>query len=366
MTPVASLPGIVKLASLVGGAVKHVASKVNFANALRQVGQVGGHAPGAPRLVRLDSHEEGRLALTLKSGVDPSLEQRRNSLDSRERVVSHRRSSQQGARASGPPSPPDHAEMVVQKATVLAKDYLRARGMDASPGWVQKSQRVAAPSQGKDVERHTVKVLRGLQDELANTAVLFDGTARGDAARRIGAAVARVRKECGPEEALRIASQGIEAVRSASARFDVKNIEPPRDHLIPANSPLHGTRDSDRHQASPRSSSLPSVGSDSVFDDHDTAVGTASSDSKADDPLIARGSHKSLTDVDYIRKLRTIQKELFRIASKYPGTERGSTARDLHSATQRVFEVVDAKTAYSGASSLLPVIRTMSTSQAFG
>jgi len=183
MIPTISFPGVAKLAFLIGDAVKHVANKVNFANAFRHVAQVGGQAPSAPRLERLHSREEGRTALTLRSGVDPSLEQRRNSLDSRERAVAERRSSRQGT---------------------------------------------PAPSQGKDVQRHTARALRDLQDELASTAQLFDGSQRGDAARRIGAAVERVRKECGPDEALRIASQGIQAVRSAPAKL----VGPPRTHRL--------------------------------------------------------------------------------------------------------------------------------------
>ncbi|WP_250626652.1 hypothetical protein [Pinirhizobacter soli] len=346
MTPVISFPGIAKFASLIGDAVKHVASKVNFASAFRQVGQVGGQAPGALRLMRLDSHEEGRAAFTMKSGVDPSLEQRRNSLDSRERVVTERRSSRQGYVSSNS-IPHDHAEMVVQKATVLAKDYLASREtagtnslptsvaglcaaelqkswlhdhfsqhrdvspevlpaepvsanlvMGSHPGkwatfvkalrrifvsspdtpieklrlpgngalrvgsgsnWCAASARSTslsssgsvsvlddvenaaalelapqawqpgvASSQGKDVQRHTVKALRDLQNELASTGQLFDGSPRGEAARRVGAAVARVRKECGPDKALRIASQGIQAVRSAPAKL----LEPSRTHRL--------------------------------------------------------------------------------------------------------------------------------------
>ncbi|HMH68463.1 MAG TPA: hypothetical protein VK519_11120 [Pinirhizobacter sp.] len=233
MTQVICLPGVAKLASLIGDAVKYVASKVHFAKAFQHVDQVSGHAPGKPLLVRLHSHEEGRTALTMELGVDPSLEQRRNSLDGRERAVAERRSSQPGVPASGTSIPPEHADMVVQKATVLAKDYLRARGMGASPGWVQASQQVAAPSQGNDVQRHTAKALRDLQDELATTAQLFDGSVRGNAARRIGADVARVRRECGPDEALRIASQGIHAVRSAPAKLVVENhYAPPRTHRL--------------------------------------------------------------------------------------------------------------------------------------
>ncbi|WP_250634132.1 hypothetical protein [Pinirhizobacter soli] len=235
-----------------------MASKVNFANAFRQVGQVGGQAPGAPRLKRLSSLDGGRLVSTMKSSVDPSLEQRRNSLDSRERAVAERRASRQGTPASGNSIPHAHAEMVVQKATVLAKDYFRARGIDTSPKWrrtpqsyllpsdwssprarlagqtltrdrlgngheMQAPQQVAAPSQGKDVQRHTAKALRDLQDELANTAQLFDGTVRGDVARLIGPVVALVRKECGPDEALRIASLGIQDVRSAPAKLLVQS-----------------------------------------------------------------------------------------------------------------------------------------------
>ena len=130
-----------------------------------------------------------------------------------------RLSTRQSTSAPDKSMPSERADMVVQKATVLAKDYLRAKERDASSGWVQASQHVAAPSQGKDVQRHTAKALRNLQDELANTAQLFDGSARGDVARRIGAAVERVRKECGPDEALRIASQGIDAVRLASTKL---------------------------------------------------------------------------------------------------------------------------------------------------
>ena len=233
MTPVVSFPGIAKLASVIGNAVRHVASKVNFASAFRHVNQVDGQAPGAPRLVRLHSREEGRPISTLASGIDPSLEQRRGSLDSRERAIAERRYSQQGVHASGTSIPPEHANMVVQKATVLAKDYLRARGMDTSPGTVRAPQPDAAPSQGKDVQRHTTKALRDLQDELANTAQLFDGSVRGDAARRIGTVVALVRKECGPDEALRIASKGIHAVRSASAKLVVENPHAPsRTHRL--------------------------------------------------------------------------------------------------------------------------------------
>lgn len=446
MTPVSSIQTVAKLATFLGDALKNVTSKANLANAFRRVDQVGGQAPGMPRLVRLHSHEEGRATLTFESGVDARFRQRQDSLA--ERAVARRPSSPQDGHASGNSMPPDHTNMVVQKATVLAEDYLRARATDAEPNWVtvgsrqvsswprarligqtsprvsavdfslssmaetspsasqkhstglirafrgfiigvkpqvsgghtaQASQQGAAPSPGKDVQRHIADALRSLRGELASMVHLYGGSQRGAAARRLGNDVARALQENGREEALRIASQGIEAVRLASAKFIVKKIELPRDHQFPANSASHGRRDSDRSQVSSCSSSLPSVGSDIVFDDPYTAAPSGDgmtavrgAPTSVAGPLSevrenpARGTRKSLTNVDYVRQLGTTQKELFRIASKYPGTERGMTARDLHSATQRIFEVMDAKTAFSGANKLLPLIRTMSTSQGFG
>lgn len=409
---VSSLQNFAKLATSLGDVAKRVANKANFTNAFRHVDQVGGHAPGAPRLVRLHSHEEGRADSTFESGVDPRFRQRQDSLA--ERAVARRPSSLHDAaphwvtvgsrqisslpraRLAGQTSP--SASVVVSSRSSMAETSPSASPKH-STGFIgafrdfiinvmpqvggghtaQASQQGAAPSPGKDVQRHTADALRSLRGELASMVHLYGGSQRGAAARRLGNDVARALQENGREEALRIASQGIGAVRLASAKFIVKKIELPRDHQFPANSASHGRRDSDRSQVSSCSSSLPSVGSDSVFDDPYTAAASgdgmtavrAASTSVAgplsevrEDP--ARGSRKSLTNVDYVRQLGTTQKELFRIASKYPGTERGMTARDLHSATQRIFEVMDAKTAFSGANKLLPLIRTMSTSQGFG
>jgi len=429
MTPAYSLQCFAKLTTSLIDAVKQAASKTSFTNALRCVDQVGGRVRGAPRLVRLHSQEEGRSTYTLESGVDPEFRQRQNSLA--ERAIARRSLSLQDRPALDKSMPPDHTDMVVQKATVLAKDYLRARATDAEPNWVtvgsrrvsslpqarlagktslsasatdsspsskaeispplsqkistgfsgafrnfiinvksrigdghtsQASQHGAVPSPGKDVQRHTAEVLRSRRGELASMVHLFGGSQRGDAARNLSNEVARVLLENGPDEALKIASQRIDAVRSASTKFVFKNIEP-RSHFVPGNTDSNERSNSDLSRVSSRSSSLPSVGSDNVFDGLDITV---MSKVASGDALDTMGSPRSLTNVDYIRELGVIQKELFHIARKHPGTERGVTARSLHSATQRIFEVVDAKTACSGANKLLPVIRTMSTFQSFG
>jgi hypothetical protein len=430
MTPAYSLQCFAKLTTSLIDVVKQAASKTSFTNALRCVDQVGGRVPGAPRLVRLHSHEEGRSTYTLESGVDPEFRQRQNSLA--ERAIARRSTSLQDRHALDKSMPPDHKDMVVQKATVLAKDYLRARATDAEPNWVtvgsrrvsslprarlagqtslsasaadsppsskakispplsqkistgfsgafrnfiinvksrigdgytsQASPQFAVTSPGKDVQAHTAEVLRSLRGELAGMVHLFGGSQRGDAARNLSNEVARVLLENGPDEALKIASQRIDAVRLASTKFIFKNIEPPRSHFVPDNENSNGRSKSDLSRVSSRSSSLPSVGSDNVFGDLDIAVMSGLGSGDAPNTMESR---RSLTNAYYIRELHTIQKELFQIARKHPGTERGVTARSLHSATQRVFEVVDAKTACNGANNLLPLIRTMSTSQVFG
>lgn len=286
--------------------------------------------------------------------------------------------------ATGSSTPPGHRDMVVQKATVLAKDYLRATGKGALSS--SASRQDIAPSCGKEARRHIREALRNLQSELTTTMYLFEGSQKGHAAFCLREQDARELDKHGPDQALRIASKGILDVRLASAKLIPKAIVLPPAHFLPESPVSDGRLDDGWIQTSSRSTSLPSVGSDSVFEDHEIATastmtiaksasesisshfapGTASSHSKPDDAPSTRVSEKSLTNVDYVRKLRKIQNELFRIASKYPGAERGITARDLHSATQRTFEVVDAKTAWSGANDLLPAIRSMSKSVGFG
>jgi hypothetical protein len=357
MTPVSSLQNVVKIAAIFGDVVKHVASKANFPGVFRHAEQVGGDAPGTPRLVRLHSHEEGRAASTFKAGIDPSLAHRKASLS--ERAADRWRSSPKGVHATGSTTPPGHRDMVVQKATVLAKDYLRATGKGASSS--SASRQDIAPSCGKEARRHTREALRNLQSELTTTMYLFEGSLKGHAAFCLRAQVARELDKHGPDQALHIASKGILDVRLASSKLIPKAIVLPPAHFFSESSGSQGQVSNDWTQSSSRSTSLPSVGSDDVFEDHEVAAA-----SKPDDALSTRRPGKSLTHVDHLSKLRKVQNELFRIASKYPGTERGTTARDLHSATQRTFEVVDAKTAWSGANELLPAIRSMSKSVGFG
>lgn len=436
MTPVVSFPSVAKIAALFGDVVKHVADKANFANSVRHVCQVGGqvpigrHVPAAPRLVRLESHEEGRAALTMKSGNDPSLSRRLISL---ERAAARRPSSQQGTPTSDTSKPSDNANMFVQKAAVLAKDYLRTAERDTTPGWVRAaeswqwpsaasplrvgqtlrrvpvadsspssmtspsatwkhrtgivlkcrdlfsglghridnnhSERASrqgdAPSFGKDVERHTAKALRRLQDELGSTAQIFDGSRRGEEARRLGEDVGRALAETGRHDALRVASQGIRAVRSASAELVVESIAPrSADHI--ELQPLQETRTRNDAIESPPSSGTSSVHGDtktlSQDSSSDSAVGTSGSDSEGEDVVVTM--KRPVSNAQYVRELRVIQKQLFDMARRYPGTERGIAARNLHSANQKIFEAVDAKAAYNGAIRLMPGIRSMPTVRA--
>jgi hypothetical protein len=382
MIPAASLQRFGTFATFLGQVVKRVATQSNIPDAFRDVRHADGQAPGTPRLVRLRSHEEGRAASTFKAGIDPSLAHRHASLS--ERAADRWRRSPKDVHASDNPTPPGHRDMVVQKATVLAKDYLRATRSGGPSSSV--SRQAIAPSCGKEARRHIREALRNLQSELTNTMYLFEGSQKGHAARCLREQVVHELHKHGPDQALRAASNGIADVRLASARLIPKAIVLPPAHFFPE-SPVSRERvDDDWIQTSSRSSSLPSVGSDSVFEEHEItaasavtmskgasasisshfAPGTASLHSKPDDALSTRGLEEPINHVDYVRKLRKIQNELFRIASKYPGTERGTTARDLHSATQRTFEVVDAKTAWSGANNLLPAIRSMSKSAGFG
>jgi len=85
------------------------------------------------------------------------------------------------------------------------------------------------------------------------------------------------------------------------------------------------------------------------------------SDSEGDD--VVGTMKRPVTDAQRVRELRIIQKELFDTARKYPGSERGIAARNLHSANQRMFEAVGARTTYDGAVRLMPGIRSMSTAR---
>jgi|GEM_PF-5076922 len=436
MPPVVSLPNVAEIAATFGDVVKHVANKANFASSVRHVYQVGGQAPigghvsGAPRLMRLDSHEEGRAALTMKSGDDPSLSRRLNSL---ERAAVRRTSSQQGTPISNTSEPSDSANMFVQKTSALAKYYPRTAERDttlgrmraaesrqwpsaassfrageilhrvsaahsspfsmASPSMPPKyptgivltlrnffsglgqrtdsshsewtSRQGDAPSFGKDVERHTAKALRRLQGELGSTALIFDGSRRGEEARRLGDDVARALVETGRHDALRVASQGIRAVRSASAELVVESIEPRcADHN--ELQPLQETR-ARNNVIEPVSSNGTSLihgdtKTSSQDSSGDSAVGTSGSDSDGEDVVVT--TKRPVSNAQYVRELRVIQKQLFDMARKYPGTERGIAARNLHAANQKIFEAVDAKAAYNGAAPLIAGIRSMSTVRA--
>lgn len=93
----------------------------------------------------------------------------------------------------------------------------------------------------------------------------------------------------------------------------------------------------------------------------DSAMGTSDSDSEADilasEPIAEPPIRTALP----ARELRFIQRELFEMARKYPNTECGTAAWNLHSANLQMVNAVGARTTYNGAVRLMPGIRSMST-----
>jgi len=259
MTPAIFLPGIAKLASVISDAVKHAASKVNFANTIRHVEHVAGQAPGAPRLVRVHSHEEGRAALNLKSGFDPSLEQRRSNQDSPQHFITGRRSPRQDvlALATWPGTPPSYLlpcdwSMPRAKLTLgrLADSYAIARKTSSSdlrdlPAASLAAQELprttsieSASTFGSSVAHALRRVfspskltpgekLWKLKVELRDLDILYSPCDRGDRAMRLLDQVVRKQDSDGDLAAYVYAKQHIAAVRKAGLSIATQFYENP-------------------------------------------------------------------------------------------------------------------------------------------
>jgi hypothetical protein len=125
---VSSVRSAVALLSQINGVVRATASKSATAYSLqniRQMAATGKDASGTPRLIRLSSVDLEGNSREFAAGNDVGLEQRRDSLERRAQVRMQRLEHPRAPAADTATNASQ--EMKVQKATVLAEDWYKAR-----------------------------------------------------------------------------------------------------------------------------------------------------------------------------------------------------------------------------------------------